>query len=63
MHVVFTTDLSEEALRLAVTLGITACDAAYVVLSQRLAIPLVTADETLVKQLKGSQVDLRSLGD
>jgi predicted nucleic acid-binding protein len=41
---------------------ITACDAAYVALSRRLSLPLVTADEPLVHRLAGTGLDVRWLG-
>jgi len=42
---------------------ITAYDAAYVALSERLSLPLVTADERLVQHLAGTGLDVRFLGD
>jgi predicted nucleic acid-binding protein len=57
-----TQTLTEAALRLAVEHEIAAYDAAYVVLSQRLALPLVTADERLVRRLRHTQYDVRWLG-
>lgn len=57
-----TADLAEEALALAVTHDITACDAAYVALARRLWLPLVTADEVLVNHLAGTNLDVRWLG-
>ena len=55
-------DLAEEALALAVAHDITAYDAAYVALSRRLSLPLVTADEVLVNHLAGTSLDVRWLG-
>ena len=43
-----------EALQLAVAHGMTAYDACYVALAQRNGIPLVTADEKLVRLLAGT---------
>ena len=60
---VSTADLAEDALALAVEHGITAYDAAYVALAQRLSLPLVTADEALVRRLDGTGLDARWLGD
>lgn len=63
LQVVSTADLIESALALATTQGITAYDAAYVALAQRLSLPLVTADEALVRRLASSGLDLRFLGE
>lgn len=58
-----TADLVGNALKLAVAVDITAYDATYVALAQRLSLPLVTADEALVRRLAGIGVDARFLGD
>jgi predicted nucleic acid-binding protein len=63
LHIISTAELAEEALKLAVARHVTAYDAAYVVLSRRLSLPLVTADETLVHLLEGADLDIRSLAD
>jgi predicted nucleic acid-binding protein len=55
--------LAEPALSFAIAREITAYDAAYVVLANRLSLPLVTADEALVRNLAGSGVDVRFIGD
>jgi len=55
--------LAEDALTVAVEYGITAYDAAYVALAQRLDLPLVTADQTLVRRFAGVGLDVRFLGD
>ncbi len=60
---VFTSALSADALTLAVEHGSTACDAAYVALAQHLSLPLVTADEALVRRFAGVGPDVRFLGD
>ena len=44
-----TADLMEEALVLAVQMGITAYDACYAALARRMVLPLVTADEPLCR--------------
>jgi predicted nucleic acid-binding protein len=49
LRVVSTTDLMEEALTLAVQTGLTAYDACYAALARRLDLPLVTADQPLVR--------------
>jgi predicted nucleic acid-binding protein len=51
LRVVSTADLMEAALTLAVQTGLTAYDACYAVLAYRLNLPLVTADEALVKAI------------
>ena len=62
LQAVSTADLAETALALAVAHEISAYDAAYVALAQRLSLPLVTADETLVRHLVGTEMDVRWLG-
>ncbi|MCG2767899.1 MAG: type II toxin-antitoxin system VapC family toxin [Anaerolineae bacterium] len=57
-----TRELADEALKVAVAHDITAYDAAYVALSGRLSLPLVTADEALVRRLAGTAFDVRWLG-
>lgn len=63
LHFVSTADLSEAALALAVAHEITAYDAAYVALAGQLSLPLVTADEALVRRLRGTGLDVRWLGE
>jgi predicted nucleic acid-binding protein len=63
LQVASTVALAEPAFSLVVKHGITAYDAAYVALAQRLSLPLVTADEALVRQLEHSGLDVRFLGD
>jgi predicted nucleic acid-binding protein len=58
-----TADLIEKALDLGLAHGITAYDASYVALSDRLAIPLITADERLVRVLAGTGYTVEWLGD
>jgi predicted nucleic acid-binding protein len=50
-------------LDLALTLGITAYDATYAALATWLGIPLLTADEKLIRKLAGSGVGVQWLGD
>jgi predicted nucleic acid-binding protein len=57
-----TADLVEQALQLALTYNLSAYDACYVALAQRLQVPLVTADEAMVRKLAGAPVDVRWLG-
>ena len=64
LHTVSTADLIEPALELALTYHITVYDASYVTLAEQLALPLVTADSTLVAKLTGSGIvvyDLKEL--
>ena len=49
LRVVSTAELMEEALILAAETGLTAYDACYAVLARRLELPLISADEVLVK--------------
>jgi predicted nucleic acid-binding protein len=55
--------LAEPALSLAVTCEITAYDASYVALAERLSLPMVTADQALARKLAGAGLDVRSIGD
>jgi predicted nucleic acid-binding protein len=55
--------LAGPALELATAHGSTAYDAAYVALAQQLELPLVTADEALVRRFAGTGLDVRSLAD
>lgn len=63
LRTVSTGELASEALETGATHGITAYNAAYVVLAQRLSLPLVTADEVLVRRLTGTSFDVRWLGE
>jgi predicted nucleic acid-binding protein len=58
-----TAALIEPALLLAMTCEITAYDATYAALAERLSLPLVTADEGLVRKLAGASVDVRFIGE
>lgn len=58
---VSTAALAPAALTVANSYGLTAYDAAYVALAQRVNAPLITADEVLIRKLAGSQIDLRWL--
>jgi len=61
LGVVSTTELASTALTLAVAHGITAYDACYAALAERLSLPLVTADEALARRLAHSPGDVRWL--
>jgi predicted nucleic acid-binding protein len=57
-----TAHLMMDALAIAVEHAITAYDAAYVALAQRLAVPLVTADQALVRKLAETRFAVQWLG-
>lgn len=57
------TNLVHDALDLALEFGLTAYDASYVALSEDLGLPLVTADEKLIRKLDGAGIDLCWLGN
>ena len=63
LHSVSTADLAEPALVLSVLHQMTAYDASYAALARELALPLVTADEALVRRLEKTDLDVRWLGD
>jgi predicted nucleic acid-binding protein len=60
---VATSGLLAESLDLALEFGITAYDATYAALSQDLSLPLITADEKLIRKLEGSGTNIVWLGD
>jgi predicted nucleic acid-binding protein len=63
LQVVSTAPLAEAALEVAIAHSTTAYDSAYVVLAQRLSLPLVTADEPLVRRFADTDLDVRFLAD
>jgi predicted nucleic acid-binding protein len=63
LQVVPTAALVERALVLATCYGITAYDAAYAALGDRLSLPMVTADEALARRLQETELHVRFLGD
>jgi predicted nucleic acid-binding protein len=54
-------DLVNEALDIAITHSISAYDACYVELSERLQLPLVTADQKLIRSLAATSFQIHSL--
>jgi predicted nucleic acid-binding protein len=62
LQVASTADLTEAALALVMAHEISTHDAAYVALTRRLSLPLVTADEALVRCLAGTNLNVRLLG-
>jgi predicted nucleic acid-binding protein len=63
LHGIATIDLMEDALNIAVSHDITAYDGCYVVLAQQLNIPVVSADEKLVRKMAGTVHAVQWLGD
>lgn len=61
-HVVSTRSLALASLDLGLVRGIAAYDSAYVTLAHSLELPLVTADEALLRRLAGTPFDARWLG-
>ena len=60
LRVVSTANLMEEAVVIGLSYGITAYDASYVALSERIKAPLLTLDQKLVNALATSSYDVRS---
>jgi len=63
LRIVSTAALAEAALTLAIQHGSTAYDSAYVALAQQLSLPLVTADEALVRHFADTDLDVCFLGN
>ena len=63
LQIVSTAALIEVALNLSLEHGSTAYDSAYIALTQQLSLPLVTADEALVRRFGNTSLDVRFLGD
>ncbi|MEW6718333.1 MAG: type II toxin-antitoxin system VapC family toxin [Chloroflexota bacterium] len=61
LQVVSTADLLTPALELALTHDITAYDACYAALAQQIGLPLITADEALVRKLQNSDLNTLTL--
>ncbi len=62
LDVVQVTTLVDDALLTAAAHGISAYDAAYVVAAASLGLPLITADDKLVRKLAGTPYQLELLG-
>ena len=58
---VSTADLIAPGLALALKYQVTAYDACYAALSERSKLPLITADQALIRNLKGSGIEFISL--
>lgn len=58
-----TLTLTSDALRIAVAEGISAYDACYIALADRLDVPLITADERLARTLSRSDYQVVWLGE
>ena len=63
LRTVSTAELLADTLDIALAHRITAYDAAYVALAGQLGLPLITADERLVRALSGSSFSVQWLGD
>lgn len=55
--------LVEPALQIAMRYGISACDACYIALAEAYSIPLITADQRLVKSLAATTCQVYNLAD
>ena len=62
LDITSTSDLMVGAFNLATTWNISAYDACYMTLAQSLDVPLVTADEKLVRAMSGSPLAIELLG-
>ncbi|GAB4452914.1 MAG: type II toxin-antitoxin system VapC family toxin [Anaerolineae bacterium] len=63
LHTVSTADLIEPAFDLALTYNLTTYDASYVALARQLDLPLITADDSLLRKLNGSDISVQTLKD
>jgi predicted nucleic acid-binding protein len=62
LHRTPTYDLATDALRIALACAITAYDASYVALAEKVGVPLVTADDALIRKLAGTPYAIQGLG-
>lgn len=63
LQVISMAELMEEAVNIAIACGISAYDASYVALSQRVSAPLLTLDRRLVNALAIASFDVRLFTD
>ncbi|MBD2042635.1 type II toxin-antitoxin system VapC family toxin [Microcoleus sp. FACHB-672] len=63
LRVISTAELMEEAVNIAINYGISAYDASYVALSQRVTAPVLTLDQKLVNSLAIAPYDVRLFTD
>lgn len=61
LRVTLIADMTQEAAAIMMSYGVSACDAFYAALAGRVGVPLITADERLVRALAGSPYDAQSL--
>lgn len=62
-RVISTTELMEDAFQIAYNCGISAYDACYIALCDRVNAPLLTLDQKLINALSNTSYDLRSFID
>ena len=60
LRAISTAELMEEAFQIAWTYRISAYDASYIALSQRVNAPLLTLDQKLINYLSNTSLDVRS---
>ena len=63
LRIVRTYELADDALEIALLHGSTAYDSCYVALSEGLRVPLITADEALVRRFERTAYQVLWLGD
>jgi predicted nucleic acid-binding protein len=61
LRAVPTASLISSAFMIADAYDVTAYDAVYAAVAQQVRAPLITADERLVRQLRGSEIEVRQL--
>ena len=61
LHGIPTASLAPDALDLALAFDLSAYDASYAALAQRLELPFITADNPLAQKLAGSEITVVSL--
>lgn len=63
LYTVSAADVLSSALNLALGFDVAVYDACYTALAAQLQVPLITADEALVRKMAGSNVQFITLGD